>query len=41
MVSFLKSMDSKTWKAVLKGWNHPVLVDNDGNNTIALKPEED
>ncbi|MCI85580.1 gag-pol polyprotein, partial [Trifolium medium] len=41
MAAFLKSIDSKTWKAVLKGWDHPVIVDKDGKLTTELKPEED
>ncbi|MCI57527.1 gag-pol polyprotein, partial [Trifolium medium] len=31
----------KTWKSVVKGWNHPVVADKDGNATTALKSEED
>jgi len=30
MVAFLKSMDNKTWKAIIKGWDHPVVMDKDG-----------
>ncbi|PNX99503.1 gag-protease polyprotein, partial [Trifolium pratense] len=41
MIAFLKSMDSKTWKAVLKGWDPPVIMDKDGKPTLELKPEED
>jgi len=41
MSAFLKSIDSKTWKAVLKGWEHPVALDIDGNKTTVLKPEEE
>jgi len=41
MSAFLKSIDSKTWKAVLKGWEHPVALDEDGNRTKFLKPEEE
>jgi hypothetical protein len=40
MSVFLKSIDSKTWKAVLKGWEHLVVLDNDGNKTTDMKPEE-
>src|SRR4030065_574157 len=40
MSDFLKSIDSKTWKAVLKGWEHPVALDAEGSRTAALKPEE-
>ncbi|MCI49079.1 gag-protease polyprotein [Trifolium medium] len=41
MTAFLKSIDNKTWKAVLKGWNHPVIVDKVGKSTLELKPKED
>jgi len=41
MSSFLKSIDSKSWKAVLRGWEHPVAHDEDGNRTDVLKPEEE
>ncbi|CAJ2633234.1 uncharacterized protein LOC123890825 [Trifolium pratense] len=41
MTAFLKSIDNKTWKAVIKGWNHPVIVDKEGKSTLELKPEED
>jgi hypothetical protein len=41
MIVFLKSIDSRTWKAVLKGWSHPVIVDKEGKSTLALKAEKD
>jgi len=41
MSAFLKSIDSKTWKTVLKGWEHPVVIDKDGNKIVDLKPEEE
>ncbi|MCI79712.1 gag-pol polyprotein, partial [Trifolium medium] len=41
MMAFLKSIDSNTLKAVVKGWNHPVVADKDGNATTELKPEEE
>ncbi|GAU48935.1 hypothetical protein TSUD_373440 [Trifolium subterraneum] len=41
MIAFLKSMDSRTWKAVLKGWEHPKVKDANGADTDALKPEEE
>ena len=41
MVAFLKSMDSRTWKAVIKGLEHPRLLDKDGEPTTKLKPEEE
>ncbi|CAJ2654641.1 unnamed protein product [Trifolium pratense] len=37
MMAFLKSMDSKTWKAVLKGWDLLVIVDKDGKPTLEVK----
>jgi hypothetical protein len=41
MATFLKSIDSKTWKAVLKGWEPLVVLDKDGNKTGVLKLEEE
>ena len=41
MIAFLKSLDSRTWKAVLKGWEHPKILDANGVDTGELKPEED
>jgi hypothetical protein len=41
MSAFLKSIDSETWKSILKGWEHPVALDKDGNKTNVLKPEEE
>jgi len=41
MSAFLKSIDNKTWKAVLKGWEHPVALDKVGNKTTVLKLEEE
>ncbi|GAU32755.1 hypothetical protein TSUD_323230 [Trifolium subterraneum] len=41
MIAFLKSIDSRTWKAVLKGWEHPKVKDANGADTDELKPEED
>jgi len=41
MSAFLKSIDNKTWKVVLRGWEHPVVLDKDGNKTAVLKPEEE
>ena len=26
MVAFLKALDSRTWKAVIKGWEHPKML---------------
>jgi len=41
MSVFLKSIDSRTWKVVMKGWEHPVTLNADGNRTEVLKPEEE
>jgi len=41
MSAHLKSIDSKTWKAVLKGREHPVVLDKDGHKSEVLKPEEE
>jgi len=41
MSSFLKSIDIRTWKAVLKGWEHLMALDKDGNKIAVLKPEEE
>jgi len=41
MSVFPKSIDSRTWKAVLKGWEHHVALDKDGNKTDVLKLEEE
>ena len=41
MSAFLKSIDRRTWKAILKGWEHPVALDADGNRTAVLKSEEE
>jgi len=40
MVAFLKSMDRKTWKAIIRGWEHHVVMDKDGKATTTLKPKE-
>lgn len=41
VVAFLKFMDNKTWKVVIKDWEHPVVDDKDGKVTTDLKLEED
>ncbi|KAK2371612.1 gag-protease polyprotein [Trifolium repens] len=41
MAAFLKSIDSRTWKAVLRGWEHPKVKDANGIDNEELKPEED
>ena len=37
MMDFLKSMDKKMWKAVIKGCKHHMIVSQDGSTS--LKPE--
>ena len=41
MVALLKSMDDKTWKVFIKGWDDSVVNDKYGKATTDLKPEED
>src|ERR1044072_4469694 len=42
MVAFLKSIDNKTRKAIVKGWTPPVNFHKEGTSTtISLKPEEE
>jgi len=41
MVAFLKSMDQKPWKAIIKGWEHHVVIDKEGKYTSTLKQEEE
>ena len=41
MVVFLKSLDSRAWKAILRGWKHPVKLGENGEPTAELKTEED
>ena len=38
MCAFLKSLDNKTWKAVINGWSAPYYQDAQGNVT-SPKPE--
>jgi hypothetical protein len=37
MIAFLKSIDSKTWKAVLKGWDYPVVTNKERVSTPKLE----
>src|ERR1051325_871204 len=39
MISFLKSLDNKAWRATDKGWKHPIKIKKDG--TTSQKPEEE
>jgi hypothetical protein len=41
MIVFLKALDSRTWKAMLKGWDHPKVKDANGVDTDELEPEEE
>ncbi|XP_045798006.1 uncharacterized protein LOC123892244 [Trifolium pratense] len=41
MMVFLKSIDSRTWKAVENGWEPPVVIDKDGKKTSEIKPTKD
>ncbi|GAU49481.1 hypothetical protein TSUD_286190 [Trifolium subterraneum] len=41
MEAFIKSMDMKAWKAILKGWEHPKVKNASGADTDELKLEED
>ena len=40
MSAFLKSIDNKTWKAVVNGWSAPLNKDAEGNSTT-IKAESD
>ncbi|KAK2448482.1 gag-protease polyprotein [Trifolium repens] len=39
MTAFLRSIDSKVWKAILTGWEHPTYASKEGTSTGVLKPE--
>ncbi|WJX50784.1 hypothetical protein P8452_37039 [Trifolium repens] len=39
MTAFLRSIDSKVWKAVLTGWERPTHASKEGTSTGVLKPE--
>lgn len=39
MIAFLKSLDNKTWKVVMNGWNPPQVTDVEGK--VGLKLEKD
>lgn len=39
MVTFIKSINSKSWKKVIKGWTPPKITGEDG--TEYLTPEKD
>lgn len=37
LVIFLKSIDNKTWKVVIKGWKHPVVTSQDRTTNLKLE----
>ena len=39
MIAFLKSIDNKTWKAVVNGWSPPQVTDTEVK--VGHKPEKD
>ncbi|MCH79564.1 gag-protease polyprotein [Trifolium medium] len=41
MEAFLKSIDSRTWKAGIRGWEPPMILDKDGNKTSVKKTEDE
>ena len=45
MVAFLKSMDQKAWRAIITGWNHPIITAADGSTSLKgvaeWSPEEE
>ena len=42
MTAFLKSIDNKTWKDIVKGWKHPTKAEVEGTSTnVVDKPEEE
>jgi len=41
MIAFLKSIDIKNLKAIIKGWKHHVVMDKYRKTTTDLRPEED
>ncbi|KAK2421943.1 gag-protease polyprotein [Trifolium repens] len=45
MVAFLKSMDQKAWRAIITGWNHPIVTAEDDSTSLKgvadWSPEEE
>ncbi|CAI8593353.1 unnamed protein product [Vicia faba] len=41
MVAFIKSMDNKAWKVMVKGWDPPMILGPDGKVTNMVKAEKD
>src|ERR1051325_1487741 len=40
MTTYIKSLDNRAWKAILKGWRHPVIIGADNQPIGELKLEE-
>ena len=40
MEAYIKSLDNRAWKAILKGWTHPVIIGVDNQPIGELKLEE-
>ncbi|KAK2362825.1 gag-protease polyprotein [Trifolium repens] len=34
MIAFIKSMDQKAWRAIITGWNHPIVPAEDGSSIL-------
>ena len=41
MTAFLRSMDSKTWKSIIKGWNPPTDKTTEGSSTTLTERKEE
>ena len=41
MVAFIKFVNNKAWKVMVKGWDPPMVVGPDGKATDVVKVEED
>lgn len=39
MVFFIKYMDSKTWKAIIKGWTPTKVKAEDGTKSLKLESD--
>ncbi|KAK2451549.1 gag-protease polyprotein [Trifolium repens] len=34
MIAFIKSMDQRAWRAIVTGWNHPMVTAEDGSTSL-------
>ncbi|KAK2356863.1 gag-protease polyprotein [Trifolium repens] len=34
MTAFIKSMDQRAWRAIVTGWNHPMVTSEDGSTSL-------